>query len=462
MGELFGTDGVRGAANTVLTPELAFDLGRAGSYILAKEAEHERPRILVGKDTRISGDMLEAALTAGICASGADVLTVDVIPTPAVAYLTKLYKASCGVVISASHNPVQDNGIKFFGPNGYKLPDDLESDIERLVLAGTSNLPRAKGDEVGRVYEVHEAYNNYVAYLLNCYEGEKNLNDFSVVLDCGNGAAYQTAPAVWKQLGAKVITINDRPNGVNINHHCGSTHTEGLKRSVLSNKADLGVAFDGDADRCILVDELGNELDGDIIMLICALDMHRRGILNPAAIVSTIMSNIGLDIALRREGIQVINCAVGDRYVLEKMKATKSKLGGEQSGHIIFGDYATTGDGVLTSIKTAEVLQRNKMSISALAREMEKKPQLMVNVKIDNKSNILEHERLQAVLKEAEIRLGEWGKLVVRTSGTEPLIRLMAQGEDQMLLEEIIENIKNVLETLQKENIAEAAYQIQE
>ncbi|MDR1616509.1 MAG: phosphoglucosamine mutase [Syntrophomonadaceae bacterium] len=462
MGKLFGTDGVRGAANTVLTPELAFDLGRAGSYILAKEAEDERPRILVGKDTRISGDMLEAALTAGICASGADVLTVGVIPTPAVAYLTKLYNASCGVVISASHNPVQDNGIKFFGPNGYKLPDDLENGIEKAVLTGAGGLPRAKGDEVGRVYEVYEAYNNYVAYLLNCYEGEKDLVDFCVVLDCGNGAAYQAAPAVWKQLGAKVIVINGSPNGININHRCGSTNTEGLRRAVLSNKADLGIAFDGDADRCIVVDELGNELDGDIIMLICALDMHRRGILTPATVVATVMSNIGLDIALRREGIQVVNCAVGDRYVLEKMQETEAKLGGEQSGHIIFGDYATTGDGVLTSIKTAEVLRRNKMKISALAGEMEKKPQLLVNVKTGSKSDILEHERLRAVLKEAEMKLGEWGKLVVRTSGTEPLIRLMAQGENQMLLEEIIENIKNALEAAQNEDASEVTYQAQE
>lgn len=449
MGALFGTDGVRGIANLELTPELAFDLGRAGSNILAGETKGQRPRILVGKDTRISGDMLEAALTAGICASGADVLSVGIIPTPAVAYLTELYNASCGIVISASHNPVQDNGIKFFGPDGFKLPDALEIKIEKLVLDGTKELPRAGGDDVGRVYEVHEAFNNYVGHLLNCYTGEQPLNSLAVVLDCGHGAAYRVAPEVWRSLGAKVTVINDQPNGININLRCGSTYTEGLKQAVIANKADLGIAYDGDADRCIVVDERGNELDGDIIMLICALDLYRQGLLQPPSVVATVMSNIGLDMALGRENINVISCAVGDRYVLEKMLETGAILGGEQSGHIIFSEYATTGDGILTSIKVAEVLKRNGLCISELAAEMEKQPQLLVNVKMDNKSQILAHEKVQKALQEAEQKLGAWGKLVVRPSGTEPLVRLMAQGRDQLLLEEVIENIKQTLEEVQ-------------
>ncbi len=449
MGVLFGTDGVRGVANSELTPELAFDLGRAGSYILANESEGNRPRILVGKDTRISGDMLEAALTAGICATGADVLSVGIIPTPAIAYLTKMYNASCGIVISASHNPVQDNGIKFFGPTGYKLPDALEEKIEQAVLAKTKNLPRAAGDDVGRVYEVNEAFNNYVNYVLNCYSGPGILNNMSVVLDCGHGAAYRVAPEVWRRIGAKVNVINNQPNGVNINYRCGSTNTDGLKRAVIENNADLGIAYDGDADRCIVIDERGNEIDGDVIIMICALDLYRQGLLNPPKVVATVMSNIGLDIALGRENISVESCGVGDRYVIEKMLETGAIIGGEQSGHIIFSNYSTTGDGLLTSVKIAEVIKRNGIGLSELAKEMEKQPQVLVNLKIDNKNVILEHERVKEALFAAEQKLGNWGKLVVRPSGTEPLVRLMAQGRDQIMIEEIIKDLKNTIEAVQ-------------
>ena len=374
MGTLFGTDGVRGVANVELNPELAFELGRAGSYVLARQEEGSRPRILVGKDTRISGDMLESALYAGICSTGADVLNVGVIPTPAVAYLTRKYQASCGVVISASHNPVADNGIKFFGPNGYKLPDETEAEIETLVRSGTRDLPRPSGGDVGRIMEVEEALNNYLAYLRACFDLPEQLSGLSVVVDCANGAAYQAGPRLWEMLGARVIAINNYPNGVNINDRCGSTHTDSLLKAVVEHQADLGIAYDGDADRCIIVDERGNELDGDYIMLICALDAYRWGQLSPPSIVATVMSNIGLDIALRRENITIESCKVGDRYVLEKMQETGSLLGGEQSGHIIFSRYATTGDGLLTSIKVAEVMKRSGLSLSELAREMEKQP----------------------------------------------------------------------------------------
>ncbi|MDD4562375.1 MAG: phosphoglucosamine mutase, partial [Syntrophomonadaceae bacterium] len=326
MGILFGTDGVRGVANIELTPELAYDLGRAGSYVLAKQEAGTRPRILVGKDTRISGDMLEAALRAGICSTGADVLTVGIIPTPAVAYLTRYYQASCGIVISASHNPVADNGIKFFGPSGYKLPDEVEAEIEELVLSGTRDLTRPRGTDVGRVYDVKEAENNYLKYLMECYSLEEDLYGMRVVMDCANGAAYHVGPELWRRLGARVIAINDKPNGVNINERCGSTHTDSLLKAVVEQQADLGIAYDGDADRCIIVDERGNELDGDYIMLICALDAYRWGQLSPPSIVATVMSNIGLDIALRRENITIESCKVGDRYVLEKMQETSSLL----------------------------------------------------------------------------------------------------------------------------------------
>ena len=449
MGALFGTDGVRGVANIELTPELAFDLGRAGSYVLASQSVGSRPRILVGKDTRISCDMLEAALVAGICSTGADVLTVGVIPTPAVAYLTRKYEASCGIVISASHNPVADNGIKFFGPNGYKLPDETEEEIEKIVIDGTSHLARPQGPEVGRAYTIAEASNNYISYLMDCFESDGDLSGTTVVVDCANGAAYEVAPQLWERLGAKVIPINHLPNGVNINDRCGSTYTEGLKKAVVERQADIGVAYDGDADRCILVDELGNELDGDFQLVICALDMQRRKKLNPPLVVATVMSNIGLDIALHRENVEVVSCKVGDRYVLEKMQESGSKIGGEQSGHIIFLDYATTGDGLLTSLKVVEVLKRTGLTLSELAREMEKQPQILVNVKMENKEAILELPLIKEVLQDAEKKLGEWGKLVVRPSGTEPLVRIMAQGPDKYLLEEVISEIRKAVESVQ-------------
>lgn len=451
MGSLFGTDGVRGIANCELTPELAFDLGRAGSYVLAKYNTDQRPRILVGKDTRISGDMLEAALIAGICSTGADVLTVGVLPTPAIAYLTGQYDASCGIVISASHNPVQDNGIKFFGPNGYKLPDEVEAEIEKLVLAGTGELSRPHGADIGRVYDVEEALNRYLDFLTNCYSLQDDLTDITIVLDCANGAAYDAAPRLWRRLGARVIPVNHKPNGVNINDKCGSTHMDGLRRAVREHMADLGIAYDGDADRCLAVDERGVEIDGDQLMVICALDMYRRGCLKPPAVVATVMSNIGLDIALRRENIQVQNCKVGDRYVLEKMKETGAIIGGEQSGHIIFLEHATTGDGLLTSLKLVEVLKRTGLSLSALAQEMEKLPQLLVNIKLEDKDIILSHELVVKAMAEAEAKLGEWGKLVVRPSGTEPLVRIMAQGPDHDLLEEVINGIRDAIVTAQNQ-----------
>jgi phosphoglucosamine mutase len=450
VGTLFGTDGVRGIANVELTPELAFNLGRAGSHVLALQDTTTRPRIMVGKDTRISGDMLEAALIAGICSTGADVLTVGVIPTPAVAYLTEKYNASCGIVISASHNPVEDNGIKFFGPNGFKLPDEIEDEIERLVIEGTQNLSRPRGEDIGRVYDVEEALNAYLDYLVACYTHPEKLTELSIVVDCANGAAYKAGPRLWSRLGARVIALNSNPNGVNINDRCGATHTEDLKSAVVHFKADIGIAYDGDADRCIAIDELGNEIDGDHLMTICALDMQRRGLLKPPAVVATVMSNIGLDIALRRENVQVESCKVGDRYVLEKMKETGAILGGEQSGHMIFLEHATTGDGLLTSLKLVEVMKRTGLPLSQLAREMEKLPQLLVNIRMEDKDTILSHDLVTMALNRAETKLGEMGKLVVRPSGTEPLVRIMAQGPKQYILEEVIADISQAIQKAQE------------
>ena len=445
MGTLFGTDGVRGIANVELTPELAFNLGRAGSYVLALQDTTTRPRIMVGKDTRISGDMLEAALIAGICSTGADVLTAGVIPTPAVAFLTEKYHASCGIVISASHNPVEDNGIKFFGPTGFKLPDEIENEIERLVIEGTRDLSRPRGEEIGRVYDVEEALNSYLDYLVTCYTHPEKLTDLLIVVDCANGAAYKAGPRLWSRLGARAIALSATPNGVNINDRCGATHTEELKSAVVHFKADIGIAYDGDADRCIAIDEQGNEIDGDHLMAICALDMQRRGLLRPAAVVATVMSNIGLDIALRRENVQVESCKVGDRYVLEKMRETGAILGGEQSGHMIFLEHANTGDGLLTSLKLVEVMKRTGMPLSELAREMEKQPQLLVNIRMEDKDTILSHDLVTLALSQAETKLGEMGKLVVRPSGTEPMVRIMAQGPKLYLLEEVIEEISQAI-----------------
>lgn len=447
MGRLFGTDGVRGVANADLSADLAFRLGRAGSYVLAKHDSSRRPVILLGKDTRISGDMLEAALIAGICSTGADVLTAGIIPTPAVAYLTRQYEASCGIVISASHNPVQDNGIKFFGPLGYKLPDEIEDEIEEAMMHEPYNNERPVGGDIGRVYNLEEALNNYVSHITGSYSLDQDLSGLTIVVDCANGAAYEAGPMMWRKLGARVIPIADKPNGLNINDRCGSTHTDGLIQAVKHNRADIGIAYDGDADRCIAVDETGREIDGDYILCITGLDLCRRGLLQPSQIVATVMSNVGLNIALRRENIEVKECAVGDRYVLEKMNETSAVLGGEQSGHIIFKQYSTTGDGLLTSLKLVEVLKRTGLPLSRLAEEMEKQPQILVNVRIEDKEKILAHELVARSIAEAERKLGEWGKLVVRPSGTEPLVRLMAQGPNKYLLEEVIEGIKQAVET---------------
>ncbi|MDQ7092651.1 phosphoglucosamine mutase [Desulfosporosinus sp. PR] len=440
MGRLFGTDGVRGVANSQLTPNLAFRLGQAGAYVLSKE--HPHPRIVIGKDTRISGDMLEAALISGICSVGADVLRVGVLPTPGIAYLTRTLDVSAGVVISASHNPVQDNGIKFFDATGFKLPDAIEDEIESIVLSEEKPWEVPIGGEIGRVIEVGDAGRRYIDFLK---ESIGRLDGLKVVLDCANGAASYVGPAVLREFGVEVIPIFNTPDGININAGCGSTHPEQLQRAVLEHDADLGLANDGDADRLIVVDELGNILDGDFIMVICALAQKEKGNLAENAVVVTVMSNLGLHIALKEAGITVYETQVGDRYVMEELLKTGAKLGGEQSGHIIFLDHNTTGDGLLTALHLLTVVKERQAPLSQLASQMQRLPQVLLNARVKNKERLMADERVLAKVKEAEDALGERGRVLVRPSGTEPLIRVMVEGPDQDKLTQLAQSIIDII-----------------
>lgn len=436
MDRLFGTDGVRGVANSQLTPVLAFRLGQAGAYVLSKE--HPHPRIIIGKDTRISGDMLESALIAGICSVGADVLRVGVLPTPGIALLTRTLDVSAGVVISASHNPVQDNGIKFFDSTGYKLPDAIEDEIERIVLSEEKPWQTPIGGEVGRVIEVEDAESRYKDFLKTTVG---RLDGIKVVLDCANGAASFVGPKVLQEVGVEVISICNTPDGVNINADCGSTHPESLQRAVLDYGADLGLAMDGDADRLIAVDEQGTILDGDFIMLICALAQKEIGKLAQNAVVVTVMSNLGLHLALKGAGIKIYETQVGDRYVMEELIRTGAQLGGEQSGHIIFLDKNTTGDGLLTAFQLLSVLKERQLPLSKLASQMQRLPQVLLNARVKHKERLMKEARILAKVQEAEEMLNGKGRVLVRPSGTEPLIRVMVEGPDQEKLKELAQEV---------------------
>lgn len=434
MGRLFGTDGVRGLANKDLDCKLAFKLGQASAYILTM-AKH-KPRILVGRDTRLSGDMLEAALIAGICSVGAEALVVGVIPTPAVAYLTRYYRADAGVVISASHNSMEYNGIKFFNSQGYKLPDELEDRIERIILEDAEEMPAPTGLDVGRMVRIKNAANEYIEFLKSTIDVK--LDGLKVAVDCANGAAYQVAPEVLTQLGAEVCVIYNIPDGTNINSLCGSTYPDRLQSYVLETGADVGLAFDGDADRLIAVDEHGQLVDGDHILAICGLDMKKRGLLKHNTVVGTVMSNLGLEITLKKQNCQLVKTKVGDRYVLEKMLQGGYNLGGEQSGHIIFLDYNTTGDGILTALQLLSVLKRENKKLSQLANVMEKFPQVLVNARVNEskKNDYKQDPVIQQEIKKIEDIFKERGRVLVRPSGTEPLVRVMIEGEDQREIEE--------------------------
>lgn len=437
MGKLFGTDGVRGVANSELTPELAFRLGRAATYLFGRE--YRRPVFIIGRDTRISGQMLGAALAAGICSAGGDAIDVGVIPTPAVAYLARKLSAQAGVVISASHNPYPDNGIKFFAGTGYKLPDAKEEELEELVLAEGDELPRPIEDHVGTIQQRHDLINDYIDYVVGTVTA--SFRKLKIVVDCANGAAYEVAPAVLRRLGAEVIVMNDQPTGLNINNKCGSTHLEGLQQAVLDHKADLGIGHDGDADRCLAVDEIGQIVDGDQIMTVCALDMKKAGKLPADTLVATVMSNIGLHQAVKRAGGKVIITPVGDRYVLETMLTHGYGLGGEQSGHIIFSEHSTTGDGVLTAIQLITALAESGKKLSELAGLMTRFPQVLFNVRLKNKTGWDQNANIAAAIEAAQAELGEDGRVLVRASGTEPLIRVMAEGPSLPQLENLVEQI---------------------
>ena len=441
MAKLFGTDGVRGVANTELTAELAFKLGQTGAYVLTRQGQPKK--VIIGRDTRISGDMLEAALVAGICSVGVDVYKVGVLPTPAIAYLTRKLGAGAGVVISASHNPVQDNGIKFFGPSGYKLPDDLETRIEKLVLDDGADVPKPTGGELGRTYYVEDALDQYVEYAKSTISTD--LKGLKVVVDCANGAAYQVAPRVLSELGAEVIPVFHRPDGVNINVLCGSTHPENLMEEVVKQGAHLGLAHDGDADRVLAVDGNGRLVDGDHIMVICAKHLKAKGKLRKQTLVVTVMSNLGLHKALEKCDIHVVETKVGDRYVLEKLLETGARFGGEQSGHIIFLEHNTTGDGIITALQLLAVVKETGQSLAELASQMEQFPQILKNVRVNDKTAVMHSPSLTEAIRRFERELEGQGRILVRPSGTEPLVRIMVEGRDMEQIQTIVEKMAEMV-----------------
>ena len=451
MPRLFGTDGVRGKANSELTPELAYKLGRAATIYFGNESKsnsNSAPTILIGRDTRVSGEMLEAALIAGICSAGGRAIIAGVIPTPAVAYLARKLETKAGIVISASHNPFYDNGIKFFGGDGYKLPDAVEDEIEAIVrkIGTKDDFPRPTNEKLCHVENRHNLLEDYIKFVLQTTD--QRFDGMKIVLDCANGAAYEAMPEILQRLGAHVITFGTNPNGININDNCGSTHIENLQRAVLENHADIGIAHDGDADRCLCVDEKGQIIDGDHILVICATAMMEAGTLPKNTVVTTVMANIGFKQAIQKLGGKIEITKVGDRYVLENMLQNGYTLGGEQSGHIIFTEHSTTGDGLITALQVLSAIKRTGKKASELNALMTTYPQVLLNVRVKDKSTF-EHESVREAIKAAAMELGESGRILVRASGTEPLIRVMAEGPDQEQLENLCRKIVNIIEVAQ-------------
>lgn len=442
MPRMFGTDGVRGVANTeVLSPELAFALGRA-AVTVAKNGTEKRVKAVIGRDTRRSGPMLAAALSAGICSAGGDVVDLGVVTTPAVAFVTTHLKADFGVMISASHNPAPDNGIKFFSADGFKLPDEAEDRLEVLVRTTPDNMARPTGEDLGTILSPGQEIEAYIQHVLSTGASLKGLK---VVVDCGHGAAYQLAPEILRRLGAEVIALNTSPDGLNINDRCGSTHPDELQRMVVVHKANVGIAHDGDADRCIAVDERGELVDGDQIMAICALDAFSRGELAKDTLVATVMSNMGLEILLKQHGIRFVRAKVGDRYVLEEMQKGGYSLGGEQSGHVIFGELSTTGDGILTAVQLLSVLARGTRPLSELAGQMQRLPQWLENVRLKSKDGWESNPAIATAIKRVEQSLGDEGRVLVRASGTEPLIRIMVEGPNLESIRGMAHDIREVI-----------------
>jgi phosphoglucosamine mutase len=448
MRKLFGTDGVRGLVNEdPMTGEMAMQIGKATAYLFRnKKGRH---RIIVGKDTRLSGYMLETALASGICSMGGDVLLVGPLPTPGIAFITADMRADAGVVISASHNPFYDNGIKVFSGDGFKLPDEMEQRIEELIFSGELNKLRSKGAEVGKAFRIEDAIGRYMVFLKKTFPKDLTLEGLKIVVDCANGAAYKVAPVVLEELGAEVYSIAVEPDGENINLNCGSLHPELISRLVVEKGADFGMALDGDADRVIFVDHQGRLVDGDHIMAICALDMMQKRVLKDNTLVATVMSNIGLEVLLKEHGGNVVRAPVGDRYVVEQMLQGGYNLGGEQSGHIVFLDHNTTGDGIITALQVLAVMKRKETSLAELAQVMVTFPQTHRNVTVQEKKDFSQIPEIQKKINEFQRILGVRGRLLVRYSGTEPVVRIMVEGEDKVQIDRVadamVETFQNTM-----------------
>jgi phosphoglucosamine mutase len=445
--KLFGTDGVRGVANVYpMTADVALQLGRALAYVI--KYGPGRKRIVVGKDTRISGYLLEYATVAGICSMGVDVLLLGPFPTPGIAHITSSMRADAGVVISASHNPYQDNGIKFFSGNGFKLPDELEARIEVLMTQPEVEGACPTATEVGQAFRIDDARGRYISFLKSTFPKEMELDGLKIVVDCAHGATYRIAPETFTELGAEVIPLGVRPNGKNINHKCGATAPETMATLVKRHGADLGVAFDGDGDRVILVDHRGEIVDGDHVMGICALDLLAREKLRRKTVVGTVMSNLGLEVALKQQGARLLRTPVGDRYVVEAMLKGGYDLGGEQSGHVVFLNHTTTGDGILTALRVLAVMLRRDKPLAELAACVQKYPQILINVMVKERKDLKALPQARHVIHEAEKRLGDKGRLLVRYSGTEPKLRVMAEGEDEPLIQQVAQDLADGLQAV--------------
>ncbi len=445
MGRLFGTDGARGIANTELTCELSMQIGRAAAVVLSKNLNGKKPKVLIGMDTRASSQMLESAITAGLCSVGADVLQLGVVPTPAVAFLVREYNCDAGVMISASHNPCEYNGIKIFQSNGYKLPDELENEIEEIILDNVIEIPTPIGGEVGRVSRADDAVADYIEHLLSITD--MSFEGYKIALDCANGSSSVSAKEVFTRLGADVVVISAEPDGVNINENCGSTHLENLQKYVIENNCHMGFAFDGDADRMLAVDHTGEFVDGDKCIAICAKHMKQLGKLKKDTAVVTVMSNMGFFRFCEENGIYCEKTKVGDRYVLENMVSNGYSIGGEQSGHIIFLEHATTGDGQLSAIQLLAVVKDTGKTLKELADEMEVYPQVLINVRVSNfgKAQFPKDKEVQNAIKQVEEKLGNDGRILVRLSGTEPLVRVMLEGKDLDKINELGESVAQVV-----------------
>ncbi|MFQ5840228.1 MAG: phosphoglucosamine mutase [Candidatus Methylomirabilales bacterium] len=444
MAKLFGTDGVRGVANEEpMTPETAVKLGRAIAYICKQRKG--RHQIVIGKDTRLTGYMLECALTAGICSMGADVLLVGPLPTPGIALITRSLRADAGVVISASHNPFEDNGIKFFSGDGLKLPDEVEERIEGLILSGEIDTIRPRAREIGKAYRVNDAAGRYIEFVKGTVPKGMSFKGLRVVIDCAHGATYKVAPAVLRELGAEVIPLNVQPNGVNINDQCGSLYPEVVRGAVLKQQADIGISHDGDGDRAIFVDETGAVVDGDHVMALCALDFQRRGILRGKTLVATVMSNVGLEVAMREAGIRLVRTPVGDRYVQETMLKHGFNLGGEQSGHLIFLDHNSTGDGVVTALQVLSILVQRGLPLSHLTQCMSAYPQVLLNVRVTRRADLEALPRVAQAIDRAKTRMNGDGRILVRFSGTEPVVRVMVEGKSERLIHRLAKGIAGAI-----------------